>query len=180
MKAMFVQRRGFTLVEILITIALMGILTAIGLTSYSFSIQKSRDSVRKSDLALISKAVTAWAGDFGEFPDDDGNGKMLACDAGNTFKVTGNFSACDWGKSLIAFTNDGQQLYLSKIPADPLPADHYYYKRTSSGFSLFSILENTQDASYVSDAGAADFGAGVITCSGSRTCNYQMTEGGVK
>ncbi|MBI1871804.1 type II secretion system protein [Candidatus Collierbacteria bacterium] len=172
--------KGFTLVEILIVIAVMGILTGIGLTSFTFTIQKGRDAQRKSDLALISKAVVTWAGDFGGYPDDNGTGRMLACDPGNTFKTTGVFSACSWGGAFVAFTNDGVQTYLAKIPAEPQSSFNYYYKKSTNGFSLFSILENTSDPLYKADAGATDFGAGVIKCGTTQNCNYQVTEYGVK
>ena len=172
--------RGFTLVELLIVIAVMGILTGIGLTSFTFTIQKSRDAKRKSDLTLISKAIVAWAGDFGGYPDDDGTGRFLACDPSNSFKTTGVFNVCNWGGALSAFTNDGFQTYLAKIPAEPQGSFKYYYKKSTDGFSLFSILENTSDPDYKADAGEEDFGAGVIKCGTTQNCNYQVTESGKK
>ncbi len=153
----------------------MGILAVVGLTSFNFSIQKARDSQRKSDLDLMAKGLAAWSNDFGSFPADDGSGLMVACDYGNT----GTFSVCNWGKSMTAFINGGQQIYLSKIPVEPDGKYHYYYRKNGDGYALFSVLENTNDAHYQADAGT-DFGAGMIQCGSGTACNYEITEAGVK
>ena len=167
--------KGFTMIELLIVIAIIGILSVVGLSSFTFSIQKARDSQRKNDLDLIAKAVLAWSNDFGEFPDDDGAGKLEACDYDNSLP----FTACSWGLSMSAFTNGGSQLYLSKLPADPSSSYSYYYKKTTDGFALFSVLENINDLHYHADAGSDD-GLGTVYCGGQVACNYEVTEGGVK
>lgn len=168
--------RGFTLVELLIVVAVMAIISVVGLTSFTFSLQKSRDTVRKSDLALAAKAIEAWAGDFGQYPEGDATGRMVACDPSNT----GTLSACDWGKTMVAYPGGGLQLYLAKLPKDPVSGNTYYYAKTATGFDLFSILENTKDALYQADAGAVDFGAGTIFCGSGAACNYQVTQAGPK
>jgi type IV pilus assembly protein PilE len=49
------KTRGFTLIEILITVAIVGILAAIALPSYSAQVQKSRRADAKA--ALLTAAV---------------------------------------------------------------------------------------------------------------------------
>lgn len=168
--------RGFTLMEIMIAVAVMAIISGVGLTSFNFSLQKSRDSQRKSDLVLIAKAVQSYAGDFGFFPADDGEGNIMGCYDGSA-----NHQKCTWGQAFLVYLGGAQQAYLAKIPYDPNGKYYYHYEKNGeTGFSLFSVLENTKDAFYRVDAGE-DYGAGTIFCgSPAVMCNYEYTEGGAK
>jgi prepilin-type N-terminal cleavage/methylation domain-containing protein len=50
-------RRGFTIVELLIVIVVIAILAAISVAAYSSVQSRTKDSVRRSDLAQIAKAM---------------------------------------------------------------------------------------------------------------------------
>lgn len=49
-------KKGFTLLEVLIVIAIIGILVSIGLASYSTAQSKSRDAKRRGDLKAMQNA----------------------------------------------------------------------------------------------------------------------------
>lgn len=51
------KRSGFTLIELLVVVAIIGILSSIGVVIYLEQQKSSRDARRKSDLALISGAL---------------------------------------------------------------------------------------------------------------------------
>jgi len=51
---------GFTLLELLIVIAIIGILTAMGTVSYSTAQKRARDSKRQSDLKAIQNAFEQY------------------------------------------------------------------------------------------------------------------------
>lgn len=55
--------KGFTLLEVLIVIAIIGILVSIGLASYSSAQQKSRDARRKGDLKAMQNAWEQYYAD---------------------------------------------------------------------------------------------------------------------
>lgn len=56
-KKVFFNNKGFSLVELMVVIAIIGILTAIVTTNFSQSKAKSRDAKRVSDLAQIQLAL---------------------------------------------------------------------------------------------------------------------------
>lgn len=153
--------------EMLVVVGIMLILTSIGFSNYVFSITKSRDVRRKSDLSTMARALQAFANDFGSYPLAD-SGKLVACDYGNVGLV-----ACNWGQPMAAFINNRSVTYLGETPADPDGDQNYYYEAGADGnsFSLYAALENDQDPSYRTDL--------MQSCGGGVTCNYQLTESGV-
>ncbi|MFA6463475.1 MAG: prepilin-type N-terminal cleavage/methylation domain-containing protein [Candidatus Paceibacterota bacterium] len=55
------QNAGFTLIELMVVIAIIGIFSAVAIPSYLSSKAKSRDSIRLGDLKNISLAIqNSW------------------------------------------------------------------------------------------------------------------------
>lgn len=53
--------KGFTLIEMLVVISLVGILAALSLVSFTSAQKQARDTVRKSDLKQYQNALEAYA-----------------------------------------------------------------------------------------------------------------------
>jgi len=65
------KQKGFTLLELLVVIGIIGILVGIGTISYQSAQEKSRDSRRRSDLKAISNALEQYYADNdGSYPSD--------------------------------------------------------------------------------------------------------------
>ncbi len=65
------KRSGFTLLELLIVIGLIGILVMIAAVAYSSAQKKSRDSRRNSDMKAIQAATEQYYSDHnGIYPTD--------------------------------------------------------------------------------------------------------------
>lgn len=60
--------KGFTIIEMIIVIAVIGILTGIGLVHYQNIRELARDARRKSDLAYIRLALALYNDDYGSYP----------------------------------------------------------------------------------------------------------------
>ncbi|HEY3415695.1 MAG TPA: prepilin-type N-terminal cleavage/methylation domain-containing protein [Armatimonadota bacterium] len=76
---------GFTIVEILVVVAIIAILAAIIFPVFSRATEKSRQSTCLSNQRQLSISIMLYAHDYGVFPDIDwsdavtGNGKIKTC-----------------------------------------------------------------------------------------------------
>jgi general secretion pathway protein G len=153
-------KKGFTLVELLIVISILGILVTIGLVSFRTAQARGRDTARKSDLKQIAAALELYNADYNKYP-DAANGIILSCPSPNT--------PCTWGALDRSFT-DNKTVYMKVVPKDPSKGFSYFYRTvavdgiSNLGFQLFASLENTQDTLISTP----------YTC-GTKPCNYAVT-----
>lgn len=62
------KQRGFTIVELLIVIVVIGILAALVITTYSGIQQKGRDTERQTDIKAIHGQLEAYYAQSGHYP----------------------------------------------------------------------------------------------------------------
>ncbi len=67
------NKKGFTLVEILVTVAIVGILAGLTLTASMSSRKVARDGKRKSDLEQIRSALEIYRSEVKAYPASLGN-----------------------------------------------------------------------------------------------------------
>ena len=63
-----IKQQGFTIVELLIVIVIIGILAAISIVAYNGVTQKARDDQRVSDARNIANAAASYNAEYGTWP----------------------------------------------------------------------------------------------------------------
>jgi len=126
------KKNGFTLVELLIVITIIGILTMIVSSSFVSSQQKSRDASRKSDLKSLSDALNMYYADNGVFPTDT--------------IINGLISTA--GEFVDSTNPNNKIIYMKKVPKETssgIKQIFYETSATSKSFRLYANLENDDD-----------------------------------
>lgn len=146
-------KKGFTLIELLVVMAILGILSVIGLSNFQSARIKARDAKRKSDLQTIAKSLEAYANDYQDYPAD--NSGKISCTTPAT---------CDWDGP---FKDSKGTIYAAKLPKDDLsPTQVYYYDANGTvSYSLYARLENANDPAIDSS---------ITKLCGTPTCNYKI------
>lgn len=63
------NRRGFTLIELMIVVSIIGILAAIAVPNYQWGIIKAREAVFRENLYNIRTTLDQFYADQGKYPD---------------------------------------------------------------------------------------------------------------
>jgi len=161
------QKAGFTLVELLVVMSIIGVLVTLVAGGFRTAQLRGRDAQRKSDLKNIANSLELFLSDYGQYPADQG-GLILACPY-----LSGTSTACSWGAS--EFT-DNRSIYFKLVPADPDPDLDYIYRivpgSNNKKFQLFARLENPRDQNCLD--GDCENSPVSYTC-GSEVCNFSIT-----
>ncbi len=168
-------RQGFTLIELMVVIVIIGVLVSLGTFAFLSSQKKSRDSRRKSDLDSVARALEMYNTDIGSYPagvtgTGTDEGTIIGC--GDATKIT-----CAWGTS---FANTTKAInYMIKLPIDPTEGRRYYYERVgTNGYRLYARLDNLEDSS-IPTTGIKEYGKNCGSSSSSVNCNYVITSSNV-
>lgn len=116
------DKSGLTMIELLVVVAILGVLMIVLIFSFLRQLEKSRDATRKSDLEKIKVSFEEYYNDNGCYPDED---------------------------ILDICYGDQLQPYLGVIPCDPVTEQPYEYVPLAGdqcgGYRLLADLENDTD-----------------------------------
>jgi len=139
--------KGFTMIELLVVMAILGVLAVVGVQSFRLSQAKSRDARRKSDLEQVQRALEMYVNDHKSYPTSD-NGKILGT---------------NWGGE---FADSNGTIYMKELPKDPRGNPEYCYSSdTGNEYKLYAKLENSQDPKV----------GGPYSCNGVNDYNYGVS-----
>jgi prepilin-type N-terminal cleavage/methylation domain-containing protein len=100
------ETKGFTIIELLIVIVVIGILAAIGFVAYGNVTKSARDSDRQADASALAKKAEEYYASNGQYPADFATlGAMEGVDAKTTTSPSGR-AAVDGGATLGACTTE--------------------------------------------------------------------------
>ena len=113
---------GFTLIEILVVVVIIGILGAIIVPNLLGRPNQARITAAQSDLRSLSNALDIYRLDNFQYPSTDQGLEALVIKPSG-FPEPKNYNP---------------EGYIKSLPSDPWGSP-YVYERTESGFSLFSM-----------------------------------------
>lgn len=134
------SKKGFTLVELLVTISILAILMSIAVISYSNIQKNTRDAKRKSDLATIQAALEQYHSDQGFYPYSLDDAYIESTDITIAFPLTSNT-----GNPTIS---SSPKIYLSKISYDPKNTGYNHYNYIPINLHCGNTLSSGYCTSY--------------------------------
>lgn len=162
------------MIELLVVVALIMILSAVGLGAYTISTTKSYDAQRKNDLNQISKALESFNTDIGHYPLSGTSGEILCYDREGD---TASDITCP-GPSLTIRIDGVINSYMT-IPADPDSSNSYIYDSDGSSYALYTYLHNAEDRDLIKDENGQALSDPYGVSCGADKCNYKITEFGL-
>jgi prepilin-type N-terminal cleavage/methylation domain-containing protein len=148
------KHKGFTLVELLVVISIVGLLTVAATVFISTARQKSRDARRQGDLRQVYKALNMYLSEAV-------SGEQYPSTSGSFYCLDNTLS----GLRLGLLTNTG---LLGIIPEDPLPerttvaGGCYGYRSNGQDFKLMILLE-ADDSKMENDGGSTNLRYEIFT-----------------
>lgn len=173
------NKKGFTLLELLVVIMILGILVVIGLRSFMTSQVKARDSKRKSEIEQLTRALELFRNDQGYYPVGNSQGQIMMLSS------TDGWLTFEWGEEFID-VNNPDTIYMAKLPRISNAVSFYYqaYAKDSSGefvevnqeegateaqaYQIHTLLENPEDGAKL--PGVTEHNCG--TAARPAGCNY--------
>jgi prepilin-type N-terminal cleavage/methylation domain-containing protein len=128
-RALPISRQAFTLVELLIVIAIIGLLSTVAVVALSQSGVRARNQQRKANLIQISKALELYYSFNGAYP---------VCGGG-----------C-WGTTDNTWIPGLAPTFMAKLPIDPNHAktnqsSAFSYCRTDASINRYQYISNGVD-----------------------------------
>jgi prepilin-type N-terminal cleavage/methylation domain-containing protein len=114
------RQAGFTLIELLTVIAIVGLLSTMGMVSYESARMTSRDVKRTADMRQLNTALELYFQNNGAYPADltPGPGGLILGEGEITMLTDAGFSDFQRG-----------QLYMQRLPKNPPPTGLPYTYR---------------------------------------------------
>lgn len=63
------RRRGFTLIELMVVLTIVGLLLSVAVPRYFHSVQRSKENILRANIVTTRDALDKYVGDNGRYPD---------------------------------------------------------------------------------------------------------------
>ena len=122
------QQKGFTLIEILVVVVILGILGAIVVPNLLARPDAARVQAAETDIRMLASALDVYRLDNFQYPSSEQGLEALVQ------KPSGFPEPANWNP-------DG---YIKKLPSDPW-GSKYVYERQDTNYTLFSLGADGQE-----------------------------------
>ncbi len=113
---------GFTLVELMVVVSVIGILSAIVYANFGGARAAARDDVRKTSLKEVQLALELYKAQNGRYP-------AAGCGVSGTSFTPSAVSSCTDGNYIPGLTPD----FIASLPREPRNGTLYRYSTDTSG-----------------------------------------------
>lgn len=153
------QSHGFTLIELVVALSVIGILVAIVYANFSQARMQARDKTRMNQLEQLRVALELYKDRYGRYP-ASGCSATASQWAGSAPETAAAWDVGDCpdyiaGSSTAPFVPD----FVEELPIDPsgntVGQRGYFYRTTTTGTAYKVVALNTVETLLV---GTADFG----------------------
>ncbi|MEK7648542.1 MAG: prepilin-type N-terminal cleavage/methylation domain-containing protein [Patescibacteria group bacterium] len=145
------MKKGFTLVELLVVVAIIGLMAGIATVSVNSVRSKARDARRVADIKQIQNALELYYSDSGTYP------------AAEVAKIGEGSGVAISNLGFTTAVGVGDSVYLNPVPKDPASTQSYVYPTPAAPTKDY-IIE------FVLETGTGTMEKGT----------YQATSGGMK
>lgn len=135
------SKSGFTLIELMVTIAIIAVLAAVGLVVYSTAQKSGRISKRVQDLNAIRTALELFKATNGSYPSVTTAGTPLCLDS-------------------LSVNNSLSPNYMPVVPKDPIQSGAtycYMYMADTGGASPTATVYKVRTSVAATEMSSADF-----------------------
>jgi prepilin-type N-terminal cleavage/methylation domain-containing protein len=128
-------RRGFTVLEALIVLAVFGLLATLAVLSLNSARASLRDAQRLSDISILRSSLSQYWLEKATYPTTAG------VDLGSPGSNAEMLSAAGF----VARTDPTQPIYLNRVPTGPKVDEYYRYHAGANGYSIRFQTETRTD-----------------------------------
>jgi prepilin-type N-terminal cleavage/methylation domain-containing protein len=147
---------GFTLVEVLLVIAIIGVLTTVAIVNFGNAREMSRDAQRKADLRNLQNAVELYKNKYGEYPEGCNGTEEWSGENGTDYACP----ASAGGQYIVGLAPE----FVPVLPVDPLrkSGDYGYVYVVNNEKTVYKIVAQNSvesDTYFTDDWGTHEFQA---------------------
>lgn len=132
------MRKGFTLAELMVVVAIIAIITAIAAPRLGNSVTKSREAALRTNLQVVRSAIDTFRNDTGAYP------AQLTDVAVTTAPASGLSRS---GTSQAITSSDWRGPYIQAVPLDPISNKDFVYTASGSSTGTVTSSADGQDSS---------------------------------
>ena len=126
------KKHGFTLIELMIVVAIIGILAAIAIPKFAALVRKSSEGASKGNLGALRSALSIYYGDMeGQFP---------ASPAAMT--IGGKYMSTLPVAKAPNYHTDSAGIVVESIVGAPTDAGGWAYQDVAGGANIGNVLVN--------------------------------------